>query len=155
IAMRRMSVMLGIVILLSGHANAQTTALNAYFDSKVLRDQAAGIAKQPPASRGAADIRGLLPHRNNQSFSSFVEARQSRNLLDLIDALRLNKMLTTPPGGGISVVSRVAAPAVLGAAIEYGSVLERTVGTVTTLRANALGLGRMLFGVEQFPYCPE
>jgi hypothetical protein len=65
-------------------------------------------------------------------------------------------MLTSAPGtGGTSLVSRVAVPAVVGAAVEYGGILQQTNGTVTTLRANALGLGRMFFGVEQFPYCPE
>jgi len=46
------------------------------------------------------------------------------------------------------------APAVVGAAVEYGDILQERSGTVTTLRANALGLARFLFGAAQFPECP-
>ena len=130
--------------------------LQAYLNSTVLKTSAASVAIKDPAARTDAEIRSLLPHQVSQSYVNFIRVNRARTLLDVVDALRLNKMLTTPPGtGGTSLVSRVAVPAVLGAAIEYGGILQQTSGQVTTLRANALGVARMLFGSEQFPYCPE
>jgi hypothetical protein len=137
-------------------AHAQSLELQAYLNSAVLKSAAAMVAQKDPAARTDAEIRNLLPHQASQSYVNYVRVNRVRTLLDVVDALRLNKMLTTPPGtGGTSLVSRVAVPAVLGAAIEYGGILQERTGQVTTLRANVLGVTRMLFGSEQFPYCPE
>jgi hypothetical protein len=145
-----------VLVLMAVNATAQSRALDAYLNSPVLRQAAAAVAAKDPAARTQAEIRNLLPHQQSQSFVNFIQVTRVRSLLDDIDRLRLNKMLTAPPGtGGTSLVSRVAGPAILGTAIEYGGILQRTSGQLTTLRANALGVGRMLFGAEQFPYCPE
>ena len=145
-----------ICLALAVEASAQSPVLQSYLNSPVLKGSAASVAKRDPASRTDAEIRNLLPHQQSGSYANFIKVNRARTLLDVVDALRLNKMLASPPGtGGTSLVSRVAVPAVLGAAIEYGGILQQTAGQVTTLRANALGVGRMLFGSEQFPYCPE
>jgi hypothetical protein len=141
---------------LSVEARAQSRALEAYLNSPIFKSETAGVAKTEPAKRVDREILSLLPENRAQQFVNFIRVNKLRGLFDVIDSLRLNKMLTSPPGtGGTSLVSRVAVPAVLGAAIEYGGILQQTSGQVTTLRANALGVGRMVFGSEQFPYCPE
>lgn len=143
-------------VLLAIEARAQSPVLQSYLNSPVLKSSAATVAKTDPGSRTDLEIRNLLPLQQSQSYANFIKVNRARSLLDVVDALRLNKMLTGPPGmAGTSLVSRVAVPAVLGAAIEYGGILQQTAGQVTTLRGNALGIGRMLFGSEQFPYCPE
>src|SRR5688572_4719391 len=108
-------------VVLAAEAHAQSPALQAYLNSAVLKKSAADVAQKDAASRTDLEIRNLLPHQASQSYVNFIRVNRARTLLDVVDALRLNKMLTGPPGtGGTSLVSRVAVPAVLGAAIEYG-----------------------------------
>jgi hypothetical protein len=129
--------------------------------SPVLQQTAEDIAKLPPGSRNPGDILSLLPFSQSGSFAQFVQASRATlptlaATLASVDAQRLNKMLTNAPGAsGTALLSRVAAPATLAAAVEYGSILQERTDTATTLRANALGVARMLFGTEQYQYCPE
>jgi hypothetical protein len=154
--MVRITIAVLTCVLLAIEARAQSPVIQSYLNSPVLKSSAADVAKKDPSVRTDAEIRSLLPHQQSQSYVNFIRVNRARTLLDVVEALRLNKMVTSPPGtGGTSLVSRVAVPAVLGAAIEYGGILQQTAGQVTTLRGNALGIGRMLFGSEQFPYCPE
>jgi hypothetical protein len=154
--MVRITIAVLTCVLLAIEARAQSPVIQSYLNSPVLKSSAADVAKKDPSVRTDAEIRSLLPHQQSQSYVNFIRVNRARTLLDVVEALRLNKIVTSPPGtGGTSLVSRVAVPAVLGAAIEYGGILQQTAGQVTTLRGNALGIGRMLFGSEQFPYCPE
>src|SRR5437762_12913661 len=124
-----------LCMLISTPAFAQTRALNAYLDSETVRADAATAAKMPAGKRDGMELRNLLPHRRASSFVNFVNATQLNGfdaLLNSVDLLRLNKMIANAPGpGGSSLVSRVAVPAVLGAAVEFGSILQQTTGTVT------------------------
>src|SRR5262245_3045856 len=136
-------------------AVAQTQALNAYFNGQFQQD-AENVARKTTVTRTAAEIRGLLPHSKSASFVNYVIATRSRSLLGTVDALRLNKILESAAGvSATSLASRVVAPAVLGAAVEYGGILQQTNGSITTLRGNLLGVAKLAFGREQFPYCPE
>ena len=119
------------------------------------------VAKLSPEQRTDAQITDLLPVTRPIQFVEMIRARQAptarafQDILGQVDASRLNKTLAGGPGaGGTGLVSRVVAPAVLGAAVEYGGILQEASGTVTTLRGNVLGVARLLFGVQQFPDCP-
>jgi len=150
--LRTIGLLLILCVASTSTAAGQTPALNAYLDSQPMRTDAAAVASMSPADRTVLAIRDLMPLNRSGSFSRFVQAKLSKNFLN-IESLRLNKMVAGAPGvAGTALVSRVAAPAVLGAAIEYGGILQQTSGTVTTLRANALGLGRLLLGGERFMY---
>ena len=121
-----------------------------------VRAQIAILAKTPAGMRDIGLIRNLLPDSNAVKFAEAIAAGGglAAELAEL-DARRLNKMLTNAPGtNGTSLLSKAVAPAILAAAVEYGSILQTTSGTTTTLRGNLLGVGRLLFGSEQFPICP-
>lgn len=113
-----------------------------------------------PGSRTPEQVKTILPLQQSQRFADYVSAKTARAdfvvLLQDIEQLRMNKQVGSSAGGtGVtSLVSNVAAPAVIGLGVEYGSILQSTTGNVTTLRANLLGVSRMLLGAEQFPYCP-
>lgn len=120
-----------------------------------LRAQIALVAKTPPGKRDVGDLRELLPHTATIQFARMIAARGLVAEFAELDARRLNKMLSIAPGSnGTSLLSNAVAPAVLGAAVEYGSILQQTSGTTTALRGNLLGVGRLLLGSEQFPVCP-
>jgi hypothetical protein len=89
--------------------------------------------------------------------SEALEAKSYKGLIDTIDAARLNKFVAASggSGGSTSLLSKVGVPAILGLGVEYGSILQQTQGTSTTLRGNLLGLSRWAVGSQQFPYCPE
>ena len=156
--MRALFLVLIVWAAAPANAFAQSDALQRYL-GPVLAQDAEALATAAPEARETAAIRNLLPHRHSNGFVEFVNeigVPRFGDLMDAVDALRLNKMVANAPGvGGTALVSRVAVPAVIGAAIEYGSILQQTTGTTTTLRGNALGITRMLLGAEQFPYCPE
>ena len=129
--------------------------LDPYLEySPVLRPQIEALAAaRRPGRRMRSEY---SPDPPAAAFAAYASAAPTfRRLLDDIDAQRLNKMLSNAPGAsGTALVSRVAAPAVLGAAIEYGSILQQATGTTTTLRGNLLGVARLVAGGEQFAYCP-
>jgi len=152
-----MSRLLFLIIVFSNTGLAQTKAIKVYFGSPVARADADALAKTPPGTRNQMELQGLLPHRRSNSFVEYVKAKSFPGLLDSIESVRLNKLVGSAGGGSgaTSLVSRVAVPAVLGFGVEYGSILQENNGTVSTLRGNLLGIARMAFGGEQFPYCPE
>ena len=144
------------ILLISSRAQAQAPPAK-YIASNVQRDDVARIARQAPADRDRTAILSLLPLSQSGSFSQFVlSTRTVESLLASVDANRLNKMLANAPGAaGTALVSGVAAPAILGTAIEYGTVLQEHTDTATTLRGNALGVAQLLFGSARYQYCPE
>lgn len=151
--MRTVALAVCLLTCLAGPAAAQR--LDPYLEySPLLRPQIEALAAATTRSLDA--IRNVLPAGQPAAFAAYAsEAPTFRRLLDEIDAQRLNKMVANAPGAsGTALVSRVAVPAVLGAAIEYGSILQQTTGTTTTLRGNLLGVARLVAGGEQFAYCP-
>ncbi|HYI97662.1 MAG TPA: hypothetical protein VEX68_29250 [Bryobacteraceae bacterium] len=123
------------------------------------------VAKMTPADRTNIDVAGVLPEKLSRSFADYAAARMdSGSILQSVDALfesaeklRLNKLVANTPGptGSTALVSRVSVPSILGFATEYGGILQTNDGNVSTLRGNLLGIAKMAFGQEQFPYCPE
>lgn len=135
-------------------ASAQSESLNVYLNSSVLQQDFQTVEKTDPANRTVPEIRNLLPQNRAGAFAAYIIATRPAIALRGLEALRLNKILQSPAAsGGTSAVSSAVGPALLGAAIEYGGVLQESSGTMTTLRANALGLSRLIAGVQQFPYC--
>lgn len=151
--MRRALLLCSLVLLLPRAAAAQDPLTGYSIDANAVTQ----VANTPPGQRVERDVRNLLPLANTGSFVEFVSTRVTlADLLGTVDAARLNKIVAASPGvGGTALVSRVAVPAVLGAAIEYGNILQQTSGTVTTLRGNVLGVARLAFGERQFPQCVE
>jgi hypothetical protein len=134
---------------------AKTGALTAYVGTDAAQFEL--VARAARNGRDTADLLALLPVRRTDRLVRYVRAsRDFGAILADVDSMRLNKLVGSAPGlSGTALVSHVAAPAVLGLGIEYGSILQQSTGTITTLRANLLGVGRMIAGNEQFPYCPE
>lgn len=135
---------------------AQKQPIDRYVNNADFNDAVAGT----PGTRSPAKILAILPVRKSASFADYVAAKTAKvdyvTLLQDVDNLRLNKQVGNSAGasGTTSLVSNVAVPAVIGLGVEYGSILQSTTGNTTTLRANLLGVSRMLLGAEQFPYCP-
>src|SRR6476646_1419413 len=135
---------------------AQKQLIDRYANNADFQDAAAGA----PGSRENAKILAIMPVKKSTSFAEYVAAKTAKvdyvTLLQDVDKLRLNKQVGSSAGasGITSLVSNVAAPALIGLGVEYGSILQSTTGNTTTLRANLLGVSRMLLGAEQFPYCP-
>lgn len=143
---------------------AQSPAIDVYVQNAGIHGVIENLAAQQPGMRTNLDIQGLLPHRNPVLFAEYVETTQRagvipdfQSILGSIDASRLNKLMgSTPAGGGTtSLLSKVAAPAVLGFAVEHGGILQESSGMVTSVRGNLLGLSKLALGEQQFPYCPE
>ena len=140
-------------------ALAQADSIDIYL--KGAEADAAAVLTSPAGKRDTQALRGLLPHRRSRAYVEYVTARARENgfesLIDSLERLRLNEFVASPGGrtGSTSIVSRVAVPAVLGAAIEYGGILQNQNGPLTTVRGNLLGIAKLAFGEEQFPYCPE
>lgn len=117
------------------------------------------VASVVPGARTVDQINNILPLRKPSSFAEYVAAKTSAvdifTLEQAVDKARMNKQIGSPsgPSGITSLVSNASAPAVLGLGEEYGSILQKTTGNTTTLRANLLGVSRMLLGADQFPYC--
>ncbi len=150
--MRRVAVLTLLILVVALPAAPQ--GLDRYLEtSQQLRKQVESLASATTRDEGA--IRDILPFSQGAAFVEFVSAAPSfRRVLAEVDAERLNKMLAGTPGAsGTALVSHVAAPAVLAAAVEYGSILQQTSGTTTTLRGNVLGIARFAVGSEQFAYC--
>ncbi|MBM3736433.1 MAG: hypothetical protein FJW39_11665 [Acidobacteria bacterium] len=141
---------------LPGALFAQMTPIDAYMNTETIRQTA-----QSPAPRIDRDVQNTLPLANSQRFAAYVAAStpaiDQAALRQAIEDLRLNKLVgnTVSGGGTTSLVSRVAVPGLLGIATEFGGVLQSTTGMTTTLRGNLLGITRMAFGNEQFPFCTE
>lgn len=135
---------------------AQKQPIDSYANNADFNDASAGT----PGSRDNAKLLAIMPVKKSRSFANYVAAKTAKvdyaTLLQDIDKLRLNKQVGSSAGasGITSLVSNVAAPAFIGLGVEYGSILQSTTGNTTTLRANLLGVSRMLLGAEQFPYCP-
>jgi len=119
------------------------------------------VASTAPGQRTNDQIMNLMPQSKAFNFAEYVAAKTTRvdlfTLQQDVDKLRLNKQVGSSAGasGVTSLLSSVAAPALIGFGVEYGSILQSTTGNTTTLRANLLGVSRMLLGQEQFPYCAE
>jgi hypothetical protein len=154
-----------MLLALSTPAVAQPAAAAApdipYLSSPQQKEAVEKLANMPPGQRDRFELLKLMPLTDSGSFAQYVQAQRAvlptiDALLGQVDALRLNKIVANAPGAsGTSLLSRVAAPLSLGAAVEYGSILQEQTNTATTLRANALGLARMLFGTAQYQYCPQ
>lgn len=152
--MRRFAVLTPLLLAITTPAASQ--GLDRYLDvSPQFRTQVETLASA--STRDTDAVREILPLAQGRAFAEFVSAAPTfRRVLAQVDAERLNKMLSGAPGAsGAALVSRVAAPAVLSAAIEYGSIVQQTAGTTTTLRANLLGIARFAIGGQQFAYCPR
>jgi hypothetical protein len=122
----------------------------AAFDA--LAKTAADPQKRPLTP---AQTRNLLPLANINNFVRYVITTRPGMSANEVEALRLNKILQgAAASGGTSALSGAIGPALLGAAVEYGGVLQESTGTTTTLRGNLLGLARLAAGEAQFPYCP-
>src|SRR5437016_7187241 len=117
------------------------------------------VASATPGARDPGDIDNVLPVNKSTNFAEYVAAKTSAvdlfTLEQAVDSARMNKQIGSPsgPSGITSLVSNVAAPALLGLGEEYGSILQNTTGSTTTLRANLLGVSRVLLGADQLPYC--
>ena len=134
-------------------ALAQTSAIEQYFQNPDVKR----IAALASGARADDDIRDVLPGRLPNRFADYAAARLSvGSLMQSVDKLRLNKLVANSPGpaGSTALVSRVSVPSILGFATEYGGILQTNEGNVSTLRGNLLGIAKMAFGQEQFPYCP-
>jgi hypothetical protein len=146
-----------VLIAFSTSAFAQSKAIDAYLAGRNVEQ----LANQPPGTRDINELRDLLPDRRSNQLVEYLDAKTGTaefgGLLNSIDAARLNKLVGAAPGGSgtTSLTSKVAVPAVLGFAVEYGSILQVNNGAASTLRGNLLGLARFALGSEQFPYCPE
>lgn len=154
--MTRFTAALPLLCLLAPSVTSAQTTVEAYLTSDQLKQDYEAVAAGA-GSRALLDpeIVNLLPQNRAGSFVSFVIATRPALARRGIESLRLNKIIQSAVGaGGTSALSSAVGPAILGAAIEYGGVLQESTGTVTTLRANALGLARLVGGAEQFPYCP-
>jgi hypothetical protein len=145
-----------LCLLVPAIARGQSNVLDAYLTSQQLKDDF--TSAETGVSGGTlqeTSIVNLLPQNRSGSFVSYVIATRPALARHGIEALRLNKILqSAASAGGTSAVASAIGPALLGAAIEYGGVLQESTGTTTTLRANLLGLAKLTLGEEQFPYCP-
>ena len=57
--------------------------------------------------------------------------------------------------GTTSLVSKPSAPAVIGAAVEQGTLVQTLgSGTQATFTGNVVGIGRLLLNQDVFPFCP-
>jgi hypothetical protein len=146
-------------LLIAGSTVSAQVLIESYLgpsDSAIRKELEQAAAPGVTAQARLDAIRNLLPHSQPNRYAEMLKAQ--RGLVPELLALesqRLDKMLVNAPGTtGTSLVSKGAAPSVLSAAVEYGSVFQETTGTTTTLRGNLLGVGRLLFGTEQFPQCP-
>ena len=144
-----------LLIVFSACVFAQSSALDAYL--KYTNDDIEQLVRQAPAARAIPQLQNVFPHRLPGRFVIYMKAKSYPGLLNALDAARLNKIIGSAlgSGGGTSLVSDVSVPSVLGFGIEHGSILQQQNGTVTTLRANLLGLAEMAGGAKQFPYCAE
>lgn len=153
--MKKGLLLLGVVFSSAGLG--QHKAIDRYL----TRADPTALTIAASGDRSIADIQRLLPHRVPAHFVAYLESKASQQgfeaLLHSLETLRLNKLIGNSGGasGVTSLVSRVAVPAVLGYGVEYGSILQQNNATVSTLRANLLGVAQTAFGAEQFPYCPE
>jgi hypothetical protein len=157
----RLPLVLGLVLSLPPAALAQAPVptaadpLNAYLQSPALHAAVATLGSSPTGSRDRMAIDALLPLANGKGFIDYVIATRPGVVARSVESLRLDKVLASATGnGGTSAVSSAIGPAILGAAVEYGGVLQESTGTTTTLRFNALGVAKLVAGAEQFPYCP-
>lgn len=148
-----------VLSLVGGSDASGQELIDVYLDAAggTLRKELTQAATSAKDSSDKLDaIRNLLPHSSPNAFAEMLKA--SRGLaaeLLALDPQRLDKMLAGNPGqGGTALLSKGAAPRVLSAAVEYGSIFQANTPTTTTLRGNLLGVGRLLFGTEQFPDCP-
>ena len=118
------------------------------------------VATKNPGERTDADLKKILPLQRSQNFAEYVASKNSAvdlfTLMDAVEIVRMDKQVGSAGGasGVTSLVSNPVAPALIGLGVEYGSILQNTTGNTTTLRANLLGVSRMVLGSEQFPYCP-
>jgi len=136
----------------AGHA--QSSPIDNYLQEPNVKL----VAAKAPSARADTEIDQVLPHRIPSRFGDYAAARLSvGSLLQSVEKLRLNKLVANTPGpaGVTALVSRVSVPSILGFATEYGGILQTNTGNVSTLRGNFLGIAKMAFGQEQFPYCPE
>ena len=121
------------------------------------------VVQAAAASRTDMQVKRILPARLSMRFVQYaaikndaISKQLAENLLADTEKLLMNKQAGSPSGasGITNVVSHVAAPALIGVGVEYGNILQNTTGNTTTLRANLLGVSRLLLGAQQFPYCP-
>lgn len=144
-----------LLIVFSTYAFAQSSAIDAYL--AYSNDDIEQLVQQVPAARTIPQLQNFFPHRLPGRFVIYMKAKSYPALLNALDAARLNKMVAGALGGSGStaLVSDVSVPAVLGFGIEHGSILQQQNGTVTSLRANLLGLAEIVAAAKQFPYCAE
>lgn len=157
----RLLLVLGLAVSLPRSTFAQAPSrldsdpLNAYLQSPAMTAAVTALGAQPVGTRDRMAIDGVLPLVNGKGFIDYIIATRPFVVARSVESLRLDKVLASATGsGGTSAVSSAFGPAVLGAAVEYGGVLQESTGTTTTLRFNALGLAKLVAGAEQFPYCP-
>lgn len=143
-------------------AKNQNRPIDQYVSA--LAEDYTSVATAPSSQRTPRDIERVLPLRRSQRFAEYAASSNDSiaglflgQFIPDISKLLLNRQVGSPGGatGVTSLVSRVAAPAFLGFGVEYGNILESATGTTTTLRANLLGVSRMLLGAQQFPNCFE
>jgi hypothetical protein len=142
----------------------QNTAIDSYVRDINSAGEYSRVANASPDERDAASLRAILPAQKSSSFANYVIAKTPVTangdlsaLLKDVDALRMNKQLGSSGGstGITSLLSNVAGPSLIGLGVEYGAIQQNTTGNTTTLRANLLGVSRVLLGEQQFSYCPE
>ncbi len=143
---------------------AQNNAINTYVNGVNKVGEYSSVVNANPGERDDAHIIAILPKAKPSAFANYVIAKMPATengdlsiLQKDVDALRMNKQLGSSGGatGVTSLVSNVAAPALIGLGVEYGAIQQNTTGNTTTLRANLLGVSRVLLGEQQFSYCPE
>jgi hypothetical protein len=119
------------------------------------------VVSTAPGTRTDEQIENVLPTSKFFNFAEYVAAKRTGvdifTFLKDVDKLRMNKQLGSPGGatGVTSLISNVAGPGLIGLGVEYGAIQENSSGNTTTLRANLLGVSRLLLGQQTFPYCAE
>ena len=133
----------------------QLAAIDVYLENS----DACAVAQAAPSLRTKQDIERLLPNNLSQRFAQYVISRATETtfagLRSDVEGLRLNKLIgaTSGASGTTSLVSKVAVPAFLGFATEYGSILQTNNGNTSTLRGNLFGISRMFVGGVRYPSC--
>jgi hypothetical protein len=133
----------------------QMAAVDTYMENPDVCE----VAQLPPGSRTEKAIKDLLPLRLSNRFAEYAIARSKENVFSAlrsdIEGLRLNKFVGATSGGSgtTSLLSKVATPALLGFATEYGGIVQSNNGSTSTLRGNLFGISRMFVGAVRYPSC--
>ncbi len=120
---------------------AQKQPVDSYANNADFNDASAGT----PGSRDTAKLLAIMPVKKSTSFANYVADKTAKvdyaTLLQDIDKLRLNKQIGSAAGasGITNLVSNVAAPALIGLGVEYGSILREHNGKYDHIARQPVG----------------